>query len=129
MRFKKRKVWLTGSQVDSILSYARKTRFRDFVMITLMRWGLRVGEIVGCEGLPGIHFEDIRTDGIWVKGKGYKAGIVQDNLVPMPSYVIRMVREYAADRAPSEKVFRISERQAERIVNRYARLSGMDDWR
>ncbi len=129
MRFKKRKVWLTGTQVESMLVNAKKTSIRDFVMITLMRWGLRVGEIVGCEGLPGIHFEDIRPEGIWVKGKGYKAGIVQDSLVPMPSSVIRLIREYAVDRVSGEKVFMISERQAERIVNKYARLAGMDDWR
>ncbi len=68
-RYKKRKAWLTGSQVDTILGVAGRTSPRDYAMMTLMRWGLRVGEIVGCEGLPGIHLEDIRSEGIWVKGK------------------------------------------------------------
>jgi integrase len=98
-------------------------------MMTLMRWGLRVGEIVGCEGLPGIHFEDIRSEGIWVKGKGYKAGIVQDSLVPMPAAVIKLLRRFSADLKPGDKVFSISERHAERIVNKYARRAGMEDWR
>jgi site-specific recombinase XerD len=128
-RYKKRKVWLTGNQVETILELAKKTNSRDHTMMTLMRWGLRVGEIVGCEGLPGIHFEDIRSEGIWVKGKGYKAGIVQDSLVPMPAAVIKLLRHHSADLKPGDKVFSISERHAERIVNKYARRAGMEDWR
>lgn len=129
MRYKKRKVWLTGPQVEKILEIALKSSIRDYAMLSLMRWGLRVGEIVGCEGLPGIHFEDIRPEGIWVKGKGYAAGIVQDNLVPMPSKVIKLVRNFSTGLRTGEKVFSLSERQAERIVNKYARLAGLDDWR
>jgi integrase/recombinase XerD len=98
-------------------------------MMTLMRWGLRVGEIVGCEGLPGIHLEDIRSEGIWVKGKGYKAGIVQDSLVPIPATVIKLIRNYSSNLKTGDKVFPISERQAERIVKNYARKSGIEDWR
>jgi site-specific recombinase XerD len=128
-RYKKRKAWLTGSQVETILGVARKASPRDYAMMTLMRWGLRVGEIVGCEGLPGIHMEDIRSEGIWVKGKGYKAGIVQDSLVPMPANVIKLVRQYSSNLKPGDKVFPISERQAERIVKNYAKLSGIEDWR
>jgi site-specific recombinase XerD len=128
-RYKKRKVWLTGNQVDTILGFAKGTSPRDHAMMTLMRWGLRVGEIVGCEGLPGIHLEDIRSEGIWVKGKGYKAGIVQDSLVPIPASVIKQLRHYSSDLKQGDKVFRISERQAERIVKNYARLSGIEDWR
>jgi len=118
-----------GSQVETILELAKKTNSRDHAMMTLMRWGLRVGEIVGCEGLPGIHFEDIRSEGIWVKGKGYKAGIVQDSLVPMPAAVIKLLRRFSADLEPGDKVFSISERHAERIVNKYARRAGIEDWR
>jgi integrase len=129
MKYKKRKVWLTESQVGRVLNIARKSNPRDHMMLTLMRWGLRVGEIVGCEGLPGIHLEDIRPEGIWVKGKGYKAGIVQDNLVPMPASVMSELKRYSVDLKHGDKVFSLSERQAERIVNKYARLAGMDDWR
>lgn len=128
-RYKKRKAWLTGSQVETILGVAGRTSSRDYAMMTLMRWGLRVGEIVGCEGLPGIHLEDVRSEGIWVKGKGYKAGIVQDSLVPMPANVIKLVRQYSSNLKPGDKVFPISERQAERIVKNYAKLSGIEDWR
>jgi integrase/recombinase XerD len=128
MRYKKRKVWLTGGQIQTILGLAMKRSERDHAMMTLMRWGLRVGEIVGCGGLPGIRLEDIRSEGIWVKGKGYKAGIVQDSLVPMPASVIKLLRRYASDISPGDKVFPISERQAERIVKNYARSSGIEDW-
>src|SRR5207249_1303838 len=50
---------------------------RDHLLLLLMRYGLRCGEIVGWRGLPGIRIGDIRDEGIWVKGKGYarEAGI------------------------------------------------------
>ena len=115
--------------METILALARKTSPRDHALMTLMRWGLRVGEIVGCEGLPGIHLEDIRSEGIWVKGKGYKAGIVQDSLVPIPAGVIKLLRHYSSNLSTGDKVFPISERQAERIVKNYARKSGIEDWR
>ncbi|HWY28206.1 MAG TPA: site-specific integrase [Candidatus Sulfotelmatobacter sp.] len=120
---------MTENQVGTILALAKKNSPRDHAIMTLMRWGLRVGEIVGCEGLPGIHSEDIRSDGIWVKGKGYKAGIVQDSLVPIPASVIKVLKGFSSDLKPGEKVFQISERQAERVVKNYARLSGVEDWR
>ena len=101
----------------------------------LMRYGLRCGEIVGWRGLPGIRIEDIREDGIWVKGKGYARGIVQDRLVVLPVEVIKRIRCHVAqtlvghlDDKHEDKVFPISAVRAEQIVKRYAREAGIDDW-
>ena len=77
-----------------MLNLAKHDSERDYLLLLLMRYGLRCGEIVGWRGLPGIRIEDIRDDGVWVKGKGYAKGIVQDRLVVIPREVIRGLRRY-----------------------------------
>jgi integrase len=82
-----------------------------------------------------MRIADVRQDGIWVKGKGYARGIVQDRLVPIPKDLIRQLRQYAG-RTPTtglkegqeDKIFPISEVRAEQIVKRYAKESGIEDW-
>jgi integrase len=97
-----------------------------------MRYGLRCGEIVGWRGLPGIRADDLREKGIWIKGKGYARGIVQDRLVPIPARVMAHLRIYASNTAnktpPSTKIFPISEVRAEQIVKNYAKLANVEDW-
>ena len=134
-RHHKRKVWLTASQVDLMLERAKLANERDHLLLQLMRYGLRCGEIVGWRGLPGIRTGDIRDQGIWVKGKGYAGGIVQDRLVPIPRHLTKQLKSYAAeqarcrsDRSHPDKIFPISEVWAERIVKKHARDSGIDDW-
>lgn len=134
-REKKRKVWLTTSQVDTMLHLAHERSERDYLLLQLMRYGLRCGEIVGWRGLPGIRANDLRNEGIWVKGKGYARGIVQDRLVPMPKELIKQLRRHVSQTLPhrsnndsDDKVFPISEVRAERIVKQYARQAGIDDW-
>ncbi len=135
LREKKRKVWLTSSQVNGMLELAKSRNERDYLLLLLMRYGLRCGEIVGWRGLPGIRLQDIREDGIWIKGKGYVRGIVQDRLVPMPKSVVQRTRRYATRmlierfrEGEEDKVFPISEVRAEQIVKRYAKEAGLDDW-
>lgn len=134
-REKKRKVWLTTSQVSMMLRLANGRNERDYLLLQLMRYGLRCGEIVGWRGLPGIRVTDIRNEGIWVKGKGYARGIVQDRLVPMPKELIKQLRRHVSPTLRQrsindldDKVFPISEVRAERIVKWYAREAGIDDW-
>jgi integrase/recombinase XerD len=135
VRMKKRKIWLTTSQVNKMLQLSKARSERDYLLLELMRYGLRCGEIVGWRGLPGIRTADIRNEGIWVKGKGYARGIVQDRLIPMPKELIQQLRRYAGQRlheTPFEhlddKLFAISEVRAEQIVKRYAREAEIDDW-
>lgn len=127
-REKKRKVWLTQIQVSSMLSVAKGNSDRDYILLLLMRYGLRCGEIVGWRGLPGIKREDLREKGIWVKGKGYSRGIVQDRLVPMPAEVMNRIRSFASTAPPGNKLFTISEVWAEKVVKNCARLAGLEDW-
>ena len=130
----KRKVWLTSRQVEEMSSLAKRRNPRDFLLITLMRYGLRCGEIVGWRGLPGIRVGDMRGEGVWVKGKGYARGIVQDRLVPMPRDVMSQLRSYALGSAKTRagdqnrKIFPISEVRAEQIVKHYARAANIQDW-
>src|SRR6266704_5439699 len=135
MALKKRKVWLTSDQVDTMLTQAKHNSERDYLLLLLMRYGLRCGEIVGWRGLPGIRIEDIREDGIWVKGKGYARGIVQDRLVVMPGEMIKQLRLYVSQTRVGhfqenheDKVFPISAVRAEQIVKGYAKDAGIDDW-
>jgi integrase len=133
-RPKKRKIWLTTTQVNAMLQIAKETKERDYLLLELMRYGLRCGEIVGWRGLPGIRVADIRNEGIWVKGKGYSRGIVQDRLVPMPKDVLRHLLRYidlalaGRDDANQKKIFPLSEVRAEQIVKSYAKRAGVDDW-
>jgi integrase len=82
-----------------------------------------------------MRMADIRNEGIWVKGKGYARGIVQDRLIPMPKELILQLRRYAGQRLQKtsfehrdDKLFAISEVRAEQIVKRYAREAEIDDW-
>lgn len=118
-----------------MLQLSRARSERDYLLLELMRYGLRCGEIVGWRGLPGIKIADIRNEGIWVKGKGYARGIVQDRLIPIPKKLMQQLRRYAnqtSQETPFEhrdhKVFSLSEVRAEQIVKRYAREAEIDDW-
>ncbi len=139
MKEKLKKIWLTTEQVDRMLAIAKLESQRDYLMLLLMRYGLRVGEVVGTgsnlgrnrgipgwTGLLGMRKEDLRQNGIWVKGKGYEAGIVWDTLYPLLDWVMSQVHIYATS-VEGPKLFDISELQAERIVKKYARLAGVED--
>ena len=111
---------------------------RDHLLLTLMRWGLRCGEIVGWRGLPGLRWEDVRAGSLWIKGKGFRKGSAEpfshydpnQYAVPMPLEVMEELRRYGDTFKHSavDKVFSISEVWAEQLVKRYARLAGIEDW-
>ncbi len=122
---KKRKVWLTKPQVDRILELAKADGEGPYLLLSLMRYGLRVGEITGERGLPGIDVSDLRPLGIWVKGKGFARGIVQDRLVSMPPVLMEAIRTFAPKRG---SLFGLSCRTAENMVKEYARRAGVEDW-
>lgn len=111
-----------------MLSIAKQNSDRDYILLLLMRYGLRCGEIVGWRGLPGIKREDLREKGIWVKGKGYSKGIVQDRLVPMPAELMNRIKSFASAGPPGDRLFTISEVWAEKVVKNCARQAGVEDW-
>lgn len=138
----KRKVWLTVTQVQEMIDTAKARSKRDFLIMLLLRWSLRVGEVVGHDRLPGIYVEDVRDDGILIKGKGWLRGIAgmgpspyttgQVKIQPIPSDVIELLKSYIHDvgRGPNTKVFDLSERMAEYLIKDYARRAGVPegDW-
>ena len=137
--YKKRKVWLTEEQVNGMIELAKAKSQRDHLLLLLMRYGLRCGEITGWRTLPGIRFDDIRSNGIWIKGKGFRRGVgfsldpydPNQRLVPMPPHVLEMLKGFVASfpkAKPDEKVFPISEVWAEQLVKNYAKQAGVEDW-
>lgn len=111
-----------------MLDLAREKTKRDYLILLLLRFELRVGETVGYRGLPGVWVPDVRENGIWVRGKGYEAGIVRDRLQPMPPEVIQVLRDYIAENKLTGKVFQISAQWTEKLVKEYARRAGVEDW-
>jgi integrase len=113
-----------------MLDLAKARSKRDYLLLSLMRWGCRVGEIVGWRGLPGIHPEDLREKSIWIKGKGYARGIVFDTEYPVPVDIMDLLRQYVVDckTKPQAKIFPISEPWAEVLTKNYARAAGVEDW-
>jgi integrase len=130
LKLKKPKVWLTAGQAQRMLDLARERSMRDYLLMSLMRWSIRVGEIVGWRGLPGIHPEEVREATIWIRGKGYARAVVQDKEVPVDKTILQLLRAYVEDNKipKGTKIFPISEVWAEQIVKWYAKEAGVEDW-
>lgn len=108
-----------------MLELARTRRLRDFLILSYLRWGLRVGEIVGHDRLPGLHVGNLRENTAWVLRKGGKEG-----WYAFPADLISSTKTYAkALRLGSDsKVFFLTERQGLNIVKGYARDTGIEKW-
>src|SRR5690349_2657858 len=113
-----------------MLDLAKSRSKRDYLLLSLMRWGFRCGEIVGWHGLPGIRPADIRQETIWVRGKGYARGVVQEREQPVDLQVLQLLRDYVKDCkiADDQRIFAISEPWAEELTKWYARNAGLEDW-
>jgi integrase/recombinase XerD len=130
------KVWLEAPQVVKIFDEARARSPRDFLLLNLFRWGLTVGEVVGYRALPGIYKEDLRENGVWIRGKGWAGGAKTggeieariEGLYKLPPDVLQQLAARAAALGPGRKVFDLSARQTERLVKDYARRAGVQDW-
>ena len=127
-RTKKPKLWLSERQTIAILRTARQRRERDFMIFQLCRYGLRVGEIVGRNRLPGIHREDLRWSegGVRVLGKG-----TNQIFYPLPKRVMSQLRRYISQNGfgPDGRIFPISECRVEQLVKSYSRIAGIADYR
>jgi integrase len=127
-RTKKPKIWLTDRQVNAILKTARQRRERDFMIFQLCRYGLRVGEVVGRNRLPGIHLEDLRFSegGVSILGKG-----TTEVFYPLPRKVMGQLRRYVSQNGfgQDRRIFPISECRVEQLVKSYSRKAGIADYR
>jgi integrase len=126
LRAKKPKLWLTENQTETILFVAKVESEFYYMIFLLCRWGLRIGEIVGRNRLPGIYVRDIRERGFWILTKKDIG-----RLVPVPSDIMGKIRGYVDARKlrPNDKLFPVSERTAEAVIKRYARAAGIEEWR
>lgn len=95
---------------------------RDFYLMKLLRYSLRVGEVVGDGNLHGIRGCDVRPDGIWIKGKGGGEHFVHVK----DSFMAELSR--LVPPSLNDRMFPISERRAEQIVKEYARRASIVDW-
>jgi integrase len=105
-----------------MLELAKAKNVRDFYLMKILRYSLRIGEVVGDNRLHGIRTMDLRQDGIWIRGKGGTEKFVH---FPLP-FCGELSR--VAPRTMDERLFPISERRAEYLVKDYAKQAGVEDW-
>ncbi len=137
---------ITEEQANRMEELAKLQSLRDYFLVALQhRRGLRVGSIVGCherhryyrrgrrggpEGwvtytvdLPGIKKEDVGSDGLAVHSKG---GIVR--MFKLPTSLLPELLSYAATLKPGSRIVPLTERQANNLVKKYARMAGVQEW-
>src|SRR2546422_3398245 len=143
----KREIVLQAEQVKAILGEAKKANLRDYLLLRTLTVGdFRVGEVVGSAArrwlketktwtpaepnLPGLQIEDLREDGIWVQGKGWKKekNPAPPKLVPLPLELIKELRVFTAHRKEG-RIFEISESRVEQMTRFYAKRAGVIDWK
>ena len=143
----KREINLSPEQVKAILTEAKNHSLRDYLLIKTMTIGdFRVGEVVGSAArrwiksdrtwtpaepnLPGLQIQDLRDDGIWVQGKGWKKdkNPAPPVLVPLSKSLILELRNYVGTRK-SGRIFEISESRVEQMTRFYAKKAGLIDWK
>src|SRR3990167_8787939 len=110
MRVPGRKVWLTVEQAKAMLELAKSRRLRDYYLMMLLRYSLRIGEVVGGETLHGIRTMDLRVDGIHVRGKGGT-----ERFIHLPRALCGELAK-TAPRTPVERLFPMTRRNAEYLV-------------
>lgn len=94
---------------------------RDHALLQCLRYSLRVGEVVGDNRLHGVRRMDLRSDGVWIRGKG--GG---EYFIHLPPALLAELAGLAHAR-PEQRLFPITERQAERIVKNLAQAASVED--
>ena len=91
----------------------------------------RNGFWVSCEPtLPGLLIEDIREDGVIVKGKGWKKEQtnIAPKLVPLSKELLQQLLQFVGTRKQG-RIFEISESRVEQMARFYAKRAGVNDWK
>jgi integrase len=136
---------LSTEEVRKMLDLAGKTGPEHYCLVGFMAIGLRESEVVGRDDprtpierrLPGLRVDDFRFQGgsVWVHGKGYTyldEGSVKEDaskivLYPVPPGLLEPAKVLA--REVEGRIVPIPTRKVRRIVKRYAKLAGVEDWR
>ncbi len=80
--------------------------------------------------LPGLLIEDIRDDGIWVRGKGWKKekNPTQPKKQQLPADLIAELRGFTGMRETG-RIFEISWSRVWQMLHLYAKRAGVIDWK
>ena len=80
--------------------------------------------------LPGLLIEDLRDNGIWVQGKGWKKekDPAPPVFVPLSPELVQELRTYVGTRK-SGRIFQVSESRVEQMTRIYAKRAGVIDWK
>jgi len=102
--------FITEEEVLTILSKAKKHRYRNYVLILILwRTGMRVSEALK------LQKKDIAEDSIMVRqGKGKK-----DRMIPIQKDVSNLLGLYMDRMKPKDKLFTITTRQVRYILKKY----------
>jgi len=142
----KREVDLSEAWVKKILIFAKARSTRDYLLFRLYATkGFRRGEIVGSEArhwdketrkwspveatLPGLRIEDLRDDGIFVQGKGWKK---EKN--PNPPEFVRLSKEFVQElrkfigSRKTGRIFEMHWTRPNQLCHQYAKWAGHPDW-
>ncbi len=143
----KREINLNPEQVKAILIQAKMTSERDYLLLKTMTLGdFRSGEVVGSAArrwikeskswipaepnLPGLLIEDLRDDGVWVQGKGWKKekNPTPPKKVQLPTDLVAELRLFVGKRAKG-RIFEISWSRVWQMLHIYAKKAGVIDWK
>src|SRR5207249_10452399 len=143
----KREINLSPEQVKGILGKAKEVSLRDYLLLKTLTIGdFRVGEVVGSAArrwlketkrweaaepnLPGLQIQDLREDGVWVQGKGWKKekNPAPPKLVPLPLELIKDLQAFIGARRQGP-IFELSEGRVWRLTRFYAKRAGVNDWK
>jgi len=142
----KREVDLTDEWINRIVGKAKEHNPRDYLLFRLYATkGFRRGEIVGSEArrwdktlrkwfhaepnLPGLRIEDLREDGIWVQGKGWKKAENPNppEFVRLSKELVQLIRDYIGKRK-SGKIIEMDPSRVNQLYHQYAKEAGHPDW-
>jgi len=143
----KREINLSPEQVKGILSKAKETSLRDYLLLKTLTIGdFRVGEVVGSAArrwlketkrwepaepnLPGLQIQDLREDGVWVQGKGWKKekNPAPPSFVPLSNDHVKTLKDFVGARKQG-RIFELSEGRVWQLTRFYAQKAGVNDWK
>ena len=80
--------------------------------------------------VPGLLIEDIRENGIWVQGKGWKRAKspTPPVLQPLPGDLLEELKAFVGDRKKG-KIFNLTIDRVWQLARNYAKKAGLTDWK
>ena len=137
---------MTKDWIEKIIAVAKSRNPRDYLLMRLFATkGFRRGEIVGSEArhwnietrkwerseptLPGLLVQDLRDNGIFVKGKGWKKTVNPNppEFVTLSPELVKALRDYIGNRKIG-RIFPMDPSRPWQILRELAKIAGHPDW-